>query len=631
MNKRIITLLLLITFTVLSFAQSEQIYKVTKNTSLKSVPDSGARTILRLSKNDEVIYLGDCLKYYCRIEFKGKQGWIKKRLITKISPTNQTTPTNKPPEIITQTDDKNPPESAIVTPATEKEVNKNTESNKTDNGLLNESALSQNQSPTNTENRWGTFLPWYYLLLLILIFGLLVYFIFNRYMAHYNLKKEYHDYQIKYKGVDDVEKEINKRRYEFKGQIHNFQGELKQLDKEKAQIKEDINTLKVDYKKGKKVYKELVYQQDLLKEDLDIAEHGVYEPQFDFETSGVFKLKIQEIREKQKDLIKKDSAVLGGEGWEVNGSLAKGRSMIKKQKKLMLRAFNGECDSHTKGVKWNNVKKIEERILRSVDTINKMGESQNLNISTEYSTLKLIELKLNHEYNLKKYEEKEEQRRIREQIREEEKAKRDYEKAIKEADKEESLLRKLMKQAEAKYAKASEEEKLIYESKLSDLQVKLKEAEEKNQRALSMAQQTKAGHVYVISNIGSFGENVFKIGMTRRLDPMDRVKELGDASVPFKFDVHAIIYSDNAPDLENKLHKHFDKYRLNHINRRREYFNVSLHEIKKVVEANYGQFEFIIEPEAKEYRESRVIREQLLAKKQVVFTETNFPNWNSIN
>jgi len=119
--------------------------------------------------------------------------------------------------------------------------------------------------------------------------------------------------------------------------------------------------------------------------------------------------------------------------------------------------------------------------------------------------------------------------------------------------------------------------------------------------------------------------------MTRRLDPMDRVKELGDASVPFRFDVHAIIYSDNAPALENKLHKHFDKYRLNHINRRREYFNVSLHEIKKVVETNYGYFEFIIEPEAKEYRESIVIREQLFAQKQAVFAESSFVEWSSIN
>lgn len=624
MNIRNFSLLVLLCLSVMVFAQSEQTYKVTKNTSLKSGPDSEARTVLRLSKNDEVTYLGECLKYYCRVEFKGKRGWVKKRLISKISKvTKPIQPEPKVEEVTPILEEPPQKETASTTPA--KVDNQQQVTTKKTNSYNNEEQLLQ------TESRWGYFLLWYHILLLILFIGLLGYLLFNRFMAHFNLKKEYQNYQIKYRGIDDVEKEIDQRRKKFKGTIYNYEAEIKALDNEKHEIKGEIETLKTEYYKGQKIYKDLVYEQNLLRQDLDIAEYGVYEPQFDFETSGVFKLKIQEIREEQKQMIKAGKAILGVEGWQVNGSTAKGKAMIKRQKKLMMRAFNGECDSHIKGVKWNNVNQIEKRILSSVNAINKMGETQRLNIATAYSTLKLIELKLTHEYNLKKYEEKEEQRRIREQIREEEKAKRDYEKALKEAEKEETLLQKLMKQAQEKYAKASEAEKLLYESKLMELEGQLKEAQEKNQRALSMAQQTKAGHVYVISNIGSFGENVFKIGMTRRLDPMDRVRELGDASVPFRFDVHAIIYSDNAPELENKLHKHFDKNRLNHINRRREYFNVSLHEIKNVVEANYGQFEFIIEPEAKEYRESIVIREQLFAKKQAVLAETSFPNWDSIN
>ena len=125
---------------------------------------------------------------------------------------------------------------------------------------------------------------------------------------------------------------------------------------------------------------------------------------------------------------------------------------------------------------------------------------------------------------------------------------------------------------------------------------------------MSMAQQTKAGHVYVISNIGSFGENIYKIGMTRRLEPLDRVKELGDASVPFTFDVHALIYSDNAPELENKLHKEFDRQKVNLVNNRREFFNVSLNEIEKIVHENNDEIEFTKIAEAKEYRESQRIR-----------------------
>ena len=275
--------------------------------------------------------------------------------------------------------------------------------------------------------------------------------------------------------------------------------------------------------------------------------------------------------------------------------------------KLFLRAFNGEADSLIKGVKWNNETRIEERIRKSAEFINKMGEAQELKISSRYINLKLKELKLTHEYELKKYDEKERQRQIREQMREEEKARRDFEKARKEAEKEERLLQKAMKEAQEAVAKASVEERAKFEEQLKQLQEQLQIAEEKNQRAISMAQQTKAGHVYVISNIGSFGEDVYKIGMTRRLEPLDRVNELGDASVPFKFDVHAMIYSENAPELENELHKTFDKYRLNHINRRREYFQITLDEIEKVVKENHGEIEFIKEPEAKEYRESLAI------------------------
>ena len=624
-----ILLIFFISISTLCIAQSEQIYKVNKSTSLKSGPDSESRTLLRLSKNDQVLYLDSCLKYYCRVEFKGKSGWVKKRLIDKVKTIDIPIEPESPVQEESLMVEKQPQQEESS--SFKKEETTTINAPKQEETPLKDSSNSENTETLEQESRWGYFLPWYKLMLLVLLFGLLAYLLFNRFMAHHDLKKEYQNYQIKYQGIDDVDNEINQRRNKFKGTIYTYEAEIKALDNEKYKIKTSIDTLKLDYEKGQGIYNDLVHQQNLLKEDLDIAEFGVYEPQFDFETSGVFKLKIQEIREEQKQLIKKDKAVLGGKGWEVNGSIVKGRTMIKKQKKLMLRAFNGECGSHTKGVKWNNVRKIEERILRSVDAINKMGEGQSLSISTAYSTLKLIELKLTHEYNLKKYEENQEQRRIRDQIREEEKAKRDYEKAIKEAEKEENTLQKLMKQAQEKYAKASETEKLIYQSRLSELEGKLKEAHEKNQRAISMAQQTKAGHVYVISNIGSFGENVFKIGMTRRLEPMDRVKELGDASVPFKFDVHAIIYSENAPELENKLHKHFDKFRLNHINRRREYFNVSLHEIKKVVDANYGEFEFVIEPEAKEYRESIVVREKLFAKKQAVFAKTSFPDWNSIN
>jgi hypothetical protein len=124
------------------------------------------------------------------------------------------------------------------------------------------------------------------------------------------------------------------------------------------------------------------------------------------------------------------------------------------------------------------------------------------------------------------------------------------------------------------------------------------------ERAKSRAQMTKSGYVYVLSNIGSFGDDVYKIGMTRRLEPMDRVKELGDASVPFPFDVHMMISSDDAPTLENTLHREFHRQRVNRANFRKEYFRVDLDAIRQAVEANHGEVEYVAEPEALEYRES---------------------------
>ena len=151
-------------------------------------------------------------------------------------------------------------------------------------------------------------------------------------------------------------------------------------------------------------------------------------------------------------------------------------------------------------------------------------------------------------------------------------------------------------------AKGEELEKLNEEILL--LQEQLHEAEQKKERALSRSQLTRSGHVYVISNVGSFGENIYKIGLTRRLEPIDRVKELGDASVPFSFDIHAMIYSENAPELENELHRLFDGQRVNMMNTRKEFFRVALDQIEKAVKARNSEIEFTKVAEAREYRET---------------------------
>jgi len=228
---------------------------------------------------------------------------------------------------------------------------------------------------------------------------------------------------------------------------------------------------------------------------------------------------------------------------------------------------------------------------------------------------------LTHEYKEKKQQEKEEQAEIRRQMREEAKLEEEMEQAIKEESKYQQLLEKA--KLETEKVTGVKLDKL--QEKIKSLSEELKQAHEKSERAKSMAEQTKSGHVYVISNIGSFGENVYKIGMTRRLDPNDRVKELGDASVPFVFDIHAMIYSENAPELENRLHKLFDPRRLNLVNTRKEFFNVTLDIIKNEVASLHPEAEFIETAEARQFRETKAIRAQFEEKKHITDIRESLP------
>lgn len=170
-----------------------------------------------------------------------------------------------------------------------------------------------------------------------------------------------------------------------------------------------------------------------------------------------------------------------------------------------------------------------------------------------------------------------------------------------------------MEKVQQSIEKATSQQKEMYEKRLEELKIKLEEAENKNKRALSMAQQTKSGHVYIISNIGSFGENVYKIGMTRRLEPTDRVKELGDASVPFPFDIHAMIYSDDAPSLEYNLHKLFVQNQVNKVNSKKEFFRVPISEIKNEIEKMGLDAKWTITALATEYKESLAIERNIEA------------------
>lgn len=280
---------------------------------------------------------------------------------------------------------------------------------------------------------------------------------------------------------------------------------------------------------------------------------------------------------------------------------------------FVLDAFNGKVDTVLSMIKKDNYGILEQKIRDAYSLVNNLGSAfRNARINPVYLDARLDELKWGATVNELKLQEREEQRRIKEQIREEEKARREYEKAMRDAAKEEEMIRKAMEKAQQAIQKASEEQKAKFEAQLADLQQKLIEAEEKNQRALSMAQQTKSGHVYIISNVGSFGENVYKIGMTRRLEPLDRVRELGDASVPFPFDVHAMIYSEDAPKLETELHHFFVQNQVNKVNPRKEFFRVPISAIREEIDKRNIEVKWTMVADAAEYRETLAIERSML-------------------
>lgn len=274
-------------------------------------------------------------------------------------------------------------------------------------------------------------------------------------------------------------------------------------------------------------------------------------------------------------------------------------------------AFNGKVDSILSKLKGGeNFGKCKQAILDACALVNQGGAAfRNARITDEFLESRLNELKWATVLLELKKKEQEEQRTIRERMREEARAQAEFEKAKQQAEKEEARLRAAQEKMEQALLHATESQRQKYEKQLQELQEKLRTAEEQSKRAQSMAELTKAGHVYVISNIGSFGERVFKIGMTRRLDPEDRIDELSNASVPFPFDIHAMIYSENAPDLERKLHEVFDPKRVNKVNLRKEFFRVSLDDIESEVQKLGLQVHFTTLAKAEEYRETRNIEQ----------------------
>lgn len=433
--------------------------------------------------------------------------------------------------------------------------------------------------------------------------------------------------------ADDLKKEISQLK-EIKKELEYSKKQIEQSKKEKIrEVKQEIRMtiqrekeeLSVELKKlqdeADKLNKKIEEQEETIYENEDkiielrdevlLQSFSLYRPQYDFVNSAQYKNKLDEIRDAQKQMIKHDTAALGATNWTVNNDARKGKKMVNDTKKLLLRAFNSECEFVISKVKYNNFDTCLKRIQKASETISKLGVIMNISIHPKYYELKVQELRLALEYQQMKQREKEEQQELRARMREEARIQREIEEERKKAEKEKQHYINALKEAQKQLAECEDEaQKTALEEKLDKMQEQVSKID-KNLADIDYREANqRVGYVYVISNIGSFGEDIYKIGMTRRLNPQERVDELGNASVPFNFDVHAMIFSKDAPALETALHHAFEDKKVNMVNKRREFFNVTLDDIEKVVKENFdGSVEFIKTAAAEQYRETLKIKQ----------------------
>lgn len=382
--------------------------------------------------------------------------------------------------------------------------------------------------------------------------------------------------------------------------ITSVEDEVSKLRDTATEIQKQIEETRSAYSEKRATLKKLEQQVAIYDEKLSFAELGVYEPHFEFYDPDEYKHEIKRIRDRQKAMVSAKTSTLCPTDWQVDGSRAKGQTMINRQTRLTMRAFNNECEAAIANTRWNNVNAMEKRILNAAKQIDKANESMNLRVSEQYVSLKLDELHATHEYRERLKMEKEERAELARAEREEKKLLAEAEAAEREEERYQELLDKARSEAG------------VDEGRIAELEAALAEAHATSERARAMAEMTKSGYVYIISNIGSFGSDVVKIGLTRRLEPDDRVKELGDASVPFGFDTHAMIYSDEAPALEYALHKEFADRRVNASNMRKEFFRVRLEEVEEAMKRLAPSASFFSDREAQEWHETLSRRKEAL-------------------
>ncbi|MFC0623637.1 DUF4041 domain-containing protein [Kribbella deserti] len=332
-----------------------------------------------------------------------------------------------------------------------------------------------------------------------------------------------------------------------------------------------------------------------LDDALLLQQVGIYEYHHPLENADAYRDRLADVRERIKTRVRSKEAVLASDMFSYNNSLARGRKMTSDLAKLMLRAYNAEADNCVRSLRAGTVATAKKRLDASVQTIATLGSMMEMRISPEYHSLRVEEIELTADYLMKVQEEREQAREERERLREERKAEQEL-----------AAERERLNKERTHYLNALQSLRTQGKSaEAADLEARLGEIDKAIELNDYRAANIRAGYVYVISNIGAFGKDVVKIGLTRRLEPLDRIRELGDASVPFPFDVHALYFSDDAVTLENELHTAFGDRRLNQVNLRREFFFATPAEVRETLAVKVGNLlEFAEAPEATQYFQS---------------------------
>jgi hypothetical protein len=366
----------------------------------------------------------------------------------------------------------------------------------------------------------------------------------------------------------------NENAKKLKSEADNYKSnEIKKFNNEKIKLSNELNLIKS--------------QLNSVKNELDnvdfISAITPFKQIFQDQPSEKIKQLLELNKDKQIELVTMQEVYTITDDILWNDSLQQGKARQNRLAKFLFKSFNSEVDNLISQTKSTNFSRIVKKIESWFERVNKAGANDYIRIEREFLELRLQEHRYVFEYHLNKEMELEEQRYFKEALREEAKVKKEIEVFVKDREKEVNNYQKDINEAVSKIKLANVDEFKKLNEHIDTLKKKLELAQSEKERALSMAQLTRSGYVYVISNKGSFGEDIYKIGMTRRLEPMDRVKELSNASVPFSFDVHALIPSDDAPSLERKLHDRFSSKRVNKVNKRREYFNTSIDDIEEAL------------------------------------------------